>query len=165
MWCGNSFVIGGNGEQKIICDRGKGDQKIIYSRGQGEQKSLWAGERGTKNHVCAGAGGKTHDLSRPNQPPLSHTATRTKTPTTNLLLKRPKHFKIKTQPRVNSPGVYEEIVQFDWCKEVFRTKCRLLASCHCHRWLGQIVVKTETPGVNGGFNNRFNRSVSTIMRA
>ena len=43
-------------------------------------------------------------------------ATRTKTPTTNLLLlKRPQTFKMK----LNSPGVYVEIVQFDWCKEVF----------------------------------------------
>ena len=67
--------------------------------------------------------------------------------------------------KLNSPGVYVEIVQFDWCKEVFKTKCRLLVSCHCHRWLGQIVAKNETPGVNGGFNNCFNRRVSTNMHA
>jgi len=70
---------------------------------------------------------------------------------------RPKNFKIK----LNSPGVYEEIVQLDWCKEVFRTKFRLLVSCHCHRWLGQIVVKNETPGVNGGFNNCLTVSAAT----
>jgi len=82
---------------------------------------------------------------------------RFETPTT-FSSSLPKHFKIKTQL---TPGVYEEIVQFDWCKEVFTTKFGLLASCHCHRWLDQIVVKRETPGVNGGFNNCLTVSAAT----
>ena len=87
----------------------------------------------------------------------ARTKKRFETPTND----QSKHFKMK----LNSPGVYEEIVQFDWCKEVFTTKFRLLVSCHCHRWLACATHSIETPGVNSGFNNRFNRSVSTIMRA